>query len=268
MRPARRRDDEVRRRQCPIRVRRQRGAYNGRDKLDAPAAHVPRRSGKELDDASTEGASAPSRKISRLRDVQVRAASCRTLRREHPLGCSSGFGRSGPRQQYKTNARYELGTRVVLSYMVSPAWVGGGFRVDHDREQRPGLRQARSARLDGQGLRVSRRCRRDRGEQERRGRDGILRVPGVARTGTSTSVQAPRLAQAPGRDRGAGSDCEVRREGLSSVPCGARTRRATWRSLRGPHPDAEWCGSASPASRPAWFTSTAGRGISARRARQ
>ena len=57
-------------------------------------------------------------------------------------------------KQYKTNARYELGTRVVLSYMVSPAWVGGGFRVDHDREQRLLALDNVFSALDGQGLKA------------------------------------------------------------------------------------------------------------------
>ena len=58
-------------------------------------------------------------------------------------------------KQYKTNARYELGPRVVLSYMVSPAWIRkGGYRVDHDRQQRLVALDNVFSALDGQGLRT------------------------------------------------------------------------------------------------------------------
>lgn len=57
-------------------------------------------------------------------------------------------------KQYKTNAKYELGPRVVLSYMVSPAWHGPGFRVDHDRQQRLVALDNVFSALDGQGLKT------------------------------------------------------------------------------------------------------------------
>lgn len=36
-------------------------------------------------------------------------------------------------KNYKTNTQFELGKRVVLSYMVEQKWNGGGFRVDYHR---------------------------------------------------------------------------------------------------------------------------------------
>lgn len=62
---------------------------------------------------------------------------------------SDGYGK-----KYKTNAKYELGERVILSWMVSPAWTGGGFRVDHDRQQRLVALDNVFSALDGQGLKT------------------------------------------------------------------------------------------------------------------
>lgn len=62
---------------------------------------------------------------------------------------TDGYGK-----KYKTNARFELGERVILSYMVSPAWHGPGFRVDHDRQQRLVALDNVFSALDGQGLKT------------------------------------------------------------------------------------------------------------------
>jgi len=60
---------------------------------------------------------------------------------------TDGFGK-----KYKTNARYELGERVILSWMVERPY--GTWRVWHDRQQRLVALDNVFSALDGQGLKA------------------------------------------------------------------------------------------------------------------
>lgn len=43
---------------------------------------------------------------------------------------------SNARNEYKTNHKFFVGRRVILSYMVEQKWGGAGFRVNYNREQK------------------------------------------------------------------------------------------------------------------------------------
>lgn len=58
---------------------------------------------------------------------------------------TDGYGK-----KYKTNAKYEVGERVILTWMVERPY--GTWRVDHDRQQRLVALDNVFSALDGQGL--------------------------------------------------------------------------------------------------------------------
>jgi hypothetical protein len=52
---------------------------------------------------------------------------------------------------YKTNSKLEIGPKVILAHVVELAWTGGGFRVNHYRQQNLVALENVFRALDGQG---------------------------------------------------------------------------------------------------------------------